>query len=526
MSELPRPQKKFSRIDWAIALALAALVVVTRIPFLPPIIADSDGAEYAFALEKFDMAAGYPHAPGYPLYILCAKSVYALTGDANISLVTVSVGFSALACAAMYLWGVAMFGRPVGVIAALLLLTENSFWRFGTMWRSVPSGVFWATVVALTAYRARASGGKWGMISAACLGLGGGFRQQVLTFLSFMWLWCCRKLGWKQLALGLLIIVILTAGWVAAVSWATGGYSVYRASSQAQWREAIYPSSVFFAAHQGLKSTVDALVTRITTWSNYLFGDRSHLSVLAWLLPLLYALGRLLRPQLIWSDERVQLLVAWLVPVMAFHLLVNMDNRSYVLIYLPPLCLIAAVGIYLFCADLRDMIARRYHQPVLSVRRLGWCCAIVVGLGALLNVGVYTTRIAPGQRQYNRQVQSVISHIAANYGAEEAALVQSDLRMSYHAVHYHLPEYPGYLLQQTMSPPRPSLTFPSPVRLDNSIRHVVFLNPQARVQGPTQTVQLDSGAAVQVVALSAAQRYMHFGPAGVWFSTNKDKESR
>ncbi len=188
MAELPGPQAKLTRIDWIIAAALVVLVVATRIPFIPPVIADSDGAEYAFALEKFDMAHGYPHAPGYPLFILCAKPIYALTGDANISLVAVSMIFSALACSALYLWGVTMFGRTVGIVAALLLLTENSFWRFGTMWRSGPSGVLWGSVVALTAYRARIRGGRWGLISAAALGLGGGFRQQVLTFLSPMWL--------------------------------------------------------------------------------------------------------------------------------------------------------------------------------------------------------------------------------------------------------------------------------------------------------------------------------------------------
>ncbi len=95
--------------------------------------------------------------------------------------------------------------------------------------------------------------------------------------------------------------------------------------------------------------------------------------------------------------------------------------------------------------------------------------------------------------------------------------------MFYHAVHYHLRDYPGYLLQQTMSPPRPSLAFPSPVRLDDSIQHVVFLNPQARVGAPTQMVNLASGAAVKVIELSGKQRYMHFGPDGVWFSATESR---
>ena len=120
MSELPDPQATLRKIDWVIAAVLAVLVVATRLPYAPAMIAHSDGAEYAFALEKFDMARGYPHAPGYPLFIMCAKPIYALTGDASISLVAVSIGLSALACGALYLLGTALFGGWVGLAACVL----------------------------------------------------------------------------------------------------------------------------------------------------------------------------------------------------------------------------------------------------------------------------------------------------------------------------------------------------------------------------------------------------------------------
>ena len=517
MSELPGPQAKLTRIDWIIAAALVVLVVATRIPFIPPVIADSDGAEYAFALEKFDMAHGYPHAPGYPLFILCAKPIYALTGNASISLAAVNVGFSGLACGALYILGTVLFGGWVGLAAALLLCFDSNFWRFGVLCMPYPAGVFWGIVVGLTAYQA-GTGRRWGLISAVALGLGGGFRQQVLTFLSPMWLWCCRKLGWKQIGLGVLIIAVLTGAWIAGVSWATGGYSVYQASNQAQWGEAIYPSSVFIALNGGLRAGVEQLVKRLSSWSQLLWGGHSHLSVLAWALPCLYAFGRLFRPQLIRSDERVQLIVAWLVPMLAFHILIHMNNRGHALTYMPVVCLVGGLGIYLFCADLTQAAGWRLDGPTV---RTGMVAILI--LSVALNIGIFTLRTAPADKQQAREVGSVIEYIASNYAPEQTAIVQSDSRMFYHAVHYHLRDYPGYLLQQTLSPPRPSLAFPSSVRLDDSIKQVIFLNPQARVQAPTQMVNLASGAAVKMVELSGEQRYMHFGADGVWFLATKSR---
>jgi len=511
--KLPSGQDRFTGRDWAIAAALVILTVLTRLPFIPPLIAHSDGAEYAFALERFDMARGYPHAPGYPYFILCAKPIYALTGDANSSLVAVAMAFSALACGALYLLGTALFGPWVGLAAALLLMTDSNFWRFGVSWMSYPAGVFWGSVVALTAYRARATSPRWSTISALVIGVAGGFRQQILTFFGLMWLWFSRRAGWRRLALGTALIVILTGLWIAAVSSWTGGYAIYQASSQAQFTEVLHPASVLAALAEGPRAALDRFAERMGKWSELLFGGRSHLSVLAWLLPLLYALGRVMRPQLVRADDRIQLLILWLLPLVAFHLLVNMDTRSYVLIYMPALCLLAGLGIYLFCADLTQNSPRMLPT---------WL--VVVALGVMLNIGVFITRTAPESDRYARQVESVIDHISSRYRPSEAVIVQSDLRMFYHAVHFYLPEYPGYLLQQTMSPPRPSLAFPSPVRLDDSIISAIFLNPNARVEPEPELVELPGGAMLQVLAIAPDERYMYFGPEGVRFAASPDEE--
>ena len=113
-----------------------------------------------------------------------------------------------------------------------------------------------------------------------------------------------------------------------------------------------------------------------------------------------------------------------------------------------------------------------------------------------------------------------IEHIRHEYQPREAVIVQSDARMFYHIVHYYLPQYEGYLLQQTMSPPRPSLAFPSPVRLADSVSSVILLNPKARVRPEPQLVELRTDATVGVVRIGPEARYMHFDGTGVRFAAN------
>jgi len=410
-----------------------------------------------------------------------------------------------------------MFGPLVGLVAALLLCSDSNFWQFSATGMAYPQGIFWACIVALTAYLGRIRGaqaGRWSIVSAILLGIACGFRQQVVMFLGPMWLWLSRHSGWRRIIGGLLIVAVLSAASIAVMSHWAGDYSVLQASNRAQWTEVIYSSSVFAAAKEGLNAAIQKFTERIAVWSQLLFGGNSHLSAIAWLIPLIYAGGRLLRPQLIWHDDRVQLLVAWLLPIIGFHLLIHMLNRGYALIYLPALCLIAAVGIYLFCTDLSGLL------PGKQSRSFPACMTVVVAAAVVLNVGVFTLQSAPATRAHARQLQSVITHIQNNYQPEEAVIVQSDARMFYHIIHYYLPQYKGYLLQQTMSPPRPSLAFASPVRLPDSVTSVIFLNPKARVRPEPELVELPTGAAVGVVQVGPEQRYMHFDQTGVWFAAN------
>lgn len=513
---LPGGRPRLERLDWWIMLGLFVVCLATRVPFWPDLITNPDGAEYACALDDFNVAAGNPHPPGYILFVACAKAFYAFGTSAEGSLLITSVLFSALACAMLYALGTAMFGRQVGLAAGILLLFENNFWRLGLGHISSVTAAFWGIAVALACYRAgQRPGLRWTLISAAVLGLAVGFRQELLVFLGPLWLWCCRRSGGKSLLGGLAVIAVLTGLWMAATGLATGDFAAYRAASRAQWQEVIYGTSVFAAGGQGVSRAVHVLVEHLGTWFDLVFGGHSHLSVLGWLLLAIYACGRLLRLDLLAQDIRSQILAFWVLPAFCFHLTFHMFARAHATVYGPPLILLAGVGAYLVASDWSR--ARRSPPGELAVP-LG-PLVVILGIATLVNVGAFGLATLPGEQRTEANLRARLEYIGG-FSPQEIVLVQSDTFQDYPAVKYYLPEYTGYLLRQTYAPLRAGASVTSPIRLPDGVKYAIFLNPQARVAGETRTVELAAGAWLKLYALAPAERWMHFGPAGVRFAAH------
>jgi Dolichyl-phosphate-mannose-protein mannosyltransferase len=84
----------FARRTWREAIA-ALVVLATRVVYRPHSVWELDEPQFALAVIDFDPTKYHPHPPGCPLFVGLGKVVYALVGDAFLSLVIVSI----LACA-------------------------------------------------------------------------------------------------------------------------------------------------------------------------------------------------------------------------------------------------------------------------------------------------------------------------------------------------------------------------------------------------------------------------------------------
>ena len=112
-------------------LVLILLTLLTRLPLQSQYLYHWDSVNFAFAVRKFDMAAGAPHAPGYLCYVLLGRAAAALTGSAERGYVLLAILGTALAAWALYDLGRRLWNPRVGWFASLLLLSSPLYWFYG-----------------------------------------------------------------------------------------------------------------------------------------------------------------------------------------------------------------------------------------------------------------------------------------------------------------------------------------------------------------------------------------------------------
>ena len=72
----------------AVAAALALAFLVLHLPYTPRSLEDVDSINFALGIRDFDVAEHQPHPPGYPVFILIAKAVNAVTNSEVLTLST------------------------------------------------------------------------------------------------------------------------------------------------------------------------------------------------------------------------------------------------------------------------------------------------------------------------------------------------------------------------------------------------------------------------------------------------------
>src|SRR6266404_2129575 len=109
-----------ARSDCGIALALFLVALVLRVPFRSQFAYHWDSAQFALAINEYDIRLSQPHAPGYFLYIMLGRLANHFVDDPHASLVWISVVFGSALPAVVYLLATVMFGRKAGMTAGLL----------------------------------------------------------------------------------------------------------------------------------------------------------------------------------------------------------------------------------------------------------------------------------------------------------------------------------------------------------------------------------------------------------------------
>ncbi len=221
------------RTDFVIALGLSLLGILTRIPFRSRFLYHWDSVNFALGLEHFDVYQHQPHPPGYFLYVMTGRLVRLLAGDANASLVWISVVAAGLAAAAMFWAGRSLWGREAGVVAALLLLTSPLFWFHGEVALSYMVEAAFVLLVALLCYGHLKGTDDRVWLSALVLGGAGGFRPNTMVFLLPLWAISVWRYRWRKALGAVAVLGAVCLAWMAPMVILTGGLARYREALRA-----------------------------------------------------------------------------------------------------------------------------------------------------------------------------------------------------------------------------------------------------------------------------------------------------
>jgi 4-amino-4-deoxy-L-arabinose transferase-like glycosyltransferase len=415
----------FGDRDWLVGAALAAAAMLSRLPFVATVLYHWDSVNFARAIERFDVAAGQPHVPGYILYVALTRLVNGVAGDARGTLVGISIAGSGLSVAALYALGRAMFDRTAAVTAALLLASSPLFWFYGEIGLPHPLDAFAVIAAVWLLYRVVRGEVRMLLPAAVWLGIAGGLRPQTQVFLAPLALYAAWHAPLRSRFVALVALALVDLAWFVPLVELSGGLSRYLAVTSAFTAEFNTTTAIVTGGLWGLRRNAVKLgMYTLYAWS---FGGLP----VALVLPLLWSQLRHGGRRVL-GDQRAWCLALWVVPVVAYYLLVHMGQQGLVFVFLPALCLLSGAGVSLLGR------ARPHVVPVATL-------ALVAGNGALFLLA--PTYPLGGDRPKLLTVDTLRRH-DASYLARTAAVRR--LFAPQHTVivsaawrfpEYYLPEY-------------------------------------------------------------------------------------
>jgi hypothetical protein len=333
-------------VPWIVGLATLGLRLATAATGPT----DWDSAQYAAAVNRFDVTHGQPQPPGYWLYVVAGRVLHEVSGLGVVrSLVLVSALASAVAAGLTVLAGRGLGGRWVGLAAGVVVATSPFAWFSGSIIATYSFDMIGCSLLIILAWRARPN--SWhGLAAVVALGILAGFRQSMVQSFGVLALVAVvastRRIG--RLLLTVAAGAASVAVWLIPMSISQpGGLSAWIQATRTETTGAARATSVFdHAAASG---------TNLGTFAATTLVALAPLALAALLAGVALALraawgssgtsqtagplatdrqggNRWRRP---WYQSRTAVLAAALVPAMALVALVQFAKGGYLLAYLP-----------------------------------------------------------------------------------------------------------------------------------------------------------------------------------------------
>lgn len=318
----------------AILLFSLALVVISRLPFLPSHLILFDNVNLALALDEFDPWRHQPQPPGYPLFVAEARALRWLLGSTELTFQVLGLLVSGVSVGLLGLLGREMFSSWTGRAASLLFLVNPVLWFSSVASPLRPHLALVSISVAYCCWRMWRGDARFLYPSALALGLGGGFRPALAVLLLPLWLGSAWKLtGSPRRLLGPgLAMALAGAAWVVPLVVELGGPLQTIQLLSGYFLEQSQQESLVLG---GEPMAWSRMVGRQVVWNGL-----AALAILVALPWLGWRNGLLSIRRDVWS-----FFALWALPLLGFQFFLHIASPGHALSSVPIICLLAAVAL-------------------------------------------------------------------------------------------------------------------------------------------------------------------------------------
>ena len=416
-----------------VACAVAGVLAATWVPLAPERLFDFDAANFALAVDYFQPALHQPQPPGYPLYVGLLKIIHWFVGDLSVTFLIVGLLGATASVLMLWILGERMFGRRVGIFAALLLMTNPIMWETGM---TDQVRVYIAVIsigVAMAIWPGWEARLTLRRFAASCflLGLLSGLRPEMLMSMAPLLVIAAvrSRIGVRRCFLGGLALCAGAAPWVTMLVTRVGGVGNFVEMMRAySSREAGRGSLLFGASFGGaLKMFSGAL-----WWVS--------LGIASWIpAACLVPWGKA-------RDDKKQsagFLMAWFLPLFLFSIIVHIASSGHALGFIPVLCL--AGGCVL------SAVGNTRNRRVMN-----GCVLVALGLNVLFFFKPYSKGVKEASYKtvgvINGINETILDKIDPMSQRNPICLVSDSAWVPWRILEYYYPKNPLLYLPSPMAP--------------------------------------------------------------------------
>jgi len=437
--------------EFALPFILFIVTILSRLPFTSKMLLTMDTAQYALALDNFDVVAHQPHPPGYFLYVMAGRLFHLFIPDPNTALIALSITCSALAVVVIHDLGKRMGGAKCGLIAALFAITSPNFWFHGEVALNYAVEVFLSATVALLCWRIIHEEDHLVWALAIFMAITAGVRQSTAVFLLPLCIFAIRKLTATRYVSATILCILATLAWVVPMLRITGVYTYFKALRELL-QSTVGRVSVFSNVLERVAFCVSCTYTQVA------LSIGAGVAVIC--LVALYHVFRNRRINNLYYGNTL-FMMFWVAPALFFFTMIGNHPSvpGFIMILLPPLVIMLAISILYLGSEI-SLTSQRNTIGILTF--------FLLSMNILMFVFANTPVSARSIKNHDETLQVLVKTIRESTDSDSALFINNYVYLSLWHLASYFPERTIYQVDASK---------------DNQGKvHQVFYNHEGRIK--------------------------------------------